>query len=1450
MHNLFNAVENLKHRVKSLNYSGYFTQTVYDVLKNEKVLNLQLALRIHGYAHNLTFHYYGNIQNEEKANRLKDALEEECEDYQRLAVKIKIDGSLPLEKLLKNNENLKPKIEKAGTIYYVDIPLWTIKRKETANEFYFKDDPSRKLPCLVLRGIIRLYSGHEKKYLQKCFDEKLWSGKSIFEEVQELFPTQEEPDCFQSSMSSGCKDFKYCSYRSSCFLNHTPEPIALNKTNHLNINPANPDEVIYQLQEKVRALLGASYKVAVLLLDPDIRYKGKKTGLKKLLKYRAVNYLEMKSGINNYLSSVKRNINQLNDERAISLINKANMFDDSFNDYYLKKYGQKQTVALAEQVTKLLYNPLSESQKNVAHNILRNIVQTTTDGITRIVWEQWVGYSNIIKLNDQYFINKLQPGSYYMDTIRSFAEGLFFSGDAVIITPLGYYGQKMGIIFTYYANEQSDKKEKDRLLEIEGIFSQLALELAPDLFYSLEYEMYNKALNALEDKTINDVPDILLSVFPQFLNIEAGAFWTKDQIKQIKNQENKKQNKIRPSFCRKFVQSSWSERILTFNTCEKCNEFCQFKQIYINEYYKNFEDPEFDPKPIVLSVDKDNYCETHKIKCRLLVPVKHEVSDKGETDIEKQVLTSMDGVFDLCFDLSEHVIRRFAVDLFREINFVYILVTNAAKQKYHIMRHATTAAVSAIIGRNHSHHIGSHVMPRATVGAIQERLELLYPTLKNNQNFISDNIKILKTKLDEYIQKKADFTAEISTQPLTTTKALRFIDHIIIGFLSNTLLMDNIGKNEGVCYDKSGDRRNKLQFRIIIKGDVAKINFSCGRKTSKCGSCELQSYGLENIPYASKCQQGHDFSKNDDIESDVEVALPGPLGEYAFYCFLENYIRNVIKHNRKTSIKDEKYTINIELEDEDDNYYRIRIYDDHTINSKEDFFLPDPLDPEKQIPCDLVTYLNYIKKKDIINADGTTRPEAWGVAEMLIMATLLKGSDNFMSMSDNMRVEVKDGYLSYSFQLMKVKKIAIIDGKETKTIPDDKKAGIWNFSSFRDYENTIRNSSPAAFEFMLILNAKFDDEMINNIKEIKSMMPCRIMLNESLYRSKEFDYLKHGTYELNKSDITLLKTDTYNSVWRVWLKKFLAKKSIGESCLVVSFDQQKTDSVSKSWFAQTGKTDDLYNLITVDKGKEYLKNNEDKISKSKNLIIYDRHGAAYLDMRKYKKTIFYEMYDKNSYDFVSIFRRYYPQTAHEMVEAALLKILILDERLTEAAYKSIVKGESEIAPYIDDSEFFTNSTWASRLNIARHSGVYLGTHIINNNCIEALHKTSEGCYPQIHASFSSGEKRKLKRVSIKLVLGPETNKSIPITDIDALIIHQGVLENFFDQYKTKDDYEIFLSSLTTDIPYIFVDSGRGIPPKLPDHVKFIPFSLLEEFLMKIRVSKYSLSKLMMNLYRR
>lgn len=379
------------------------------------------------------------------------------------------------------------------------------------------------------------------------------------------------------------------------------------------------------------------------------------------------------------------------------------------------------------------------------------------------------------------------------------------------------------------------------------------------------------------------------------------------------------------------------------------------------------------------------------------------------------------------------------------------------------LRHATRAASAAILSRNMSHHIGSHVMPRATVKDVKARLNTLYERGEKSADWLDESPRIsrsverLKTTLDDFIQKKADFLAEVTTDPNSSSDSKRLGRDILAPLMRNALLTDNIARNEGFGYPprplpreaarndwwKNADANAKLGWeRMLSANEKAKIasiradnTIADGKKDTMAPLADLQMrmrstlklslcvredgqcrrilgpdlppydplYGLEGTKHEPE-QFGVDANR---ARLDPMIAVPGMVGQYAIYGILENIIRNAAKHGKKED-KSGGLHIHMHIEEDGEDYYRLSIWDDRADPANVTITAPIPNQPEvKPKKRRLAEHLQCWAEADLIDPSGAVRRDAWGVAEIVICANLLAGRRQFDYQRDI--VEIVEG---------------------------------------------------------------------------------------------------------------------------------------------------------------------------------------------------------------------------------------------------------------------------------------------------------------------------------------------------------------------------------------------------------------------------------------------------------
>lgn len=824
-------------------------------------------------------------------------------------------------------------------------------------------------------------------------------------------------------------------------------------------------------------------------------------------------------------------------------------------------------------------------------------------------------------------------------------------------------------------------------------------------------------------------------------------------------------------------------------------------------------------------------------------------------------------------------------------------------------QNALRSAVGSIMARNMSHNIGSHVSPRATIEKIEQRLSDLKFSLTAEAKL--KILRLLKGELDDYNQKKSDFLSEITTEPLTTTAPALFYREVVLPFTQNSLLMDNLAANEGVNY--RDQNTNRLRLRLKVNDHELKAVYQ-----TKTGESSTPKYTYpDRLPYT--LYESNSSASDDKLlyvtnivngDEDVLVELPGPLGKFAFYAFLENLIRNTAKHNKKhfDSSSDNALEIMISIKDHDkfpDEFYQVEIFDNVT-NPGEKMLQDGGSSGGGTSPSRLQVISNHIKSS-IIEDSGKLRREAWGLAEMKICAMLLSGSTSFANMETCLDVHEKeiDGHsrLVYEFRMMKPKQLCAVlpktylDKIGSEQRANLKKAGMYFFESFEELTKSIAaHQSPASYRFFLLRCEPGTSIKCANIKDSIHQLPFRLIISTP----GQGDHLPVELRELAKRKAAVIATEPapldqgpnelLHWLWQTWLtQRWLtsvettADEAIEKAVVDIYLEQDVSESPTKEWLKHAGAFNrgqgvegQLGVRIWTKNSIECVTGNGDFAGRS---LLYDRHGGAAEKVwrkrneQKAPLDFFngdaYIFLDKLSADFSKIFCPAFPTDAgangkktdmplnswtlpYELIEAGLLRVLVIDERLAEKCYT-----------LVDDTDARNRRTTLTGndrdLPLAWHvafgAKVYVGTHIDLEGESYPLHKQS---YEQARERHNANSETPLPCLHVDISNSDDDVKYrwsasgyAPFSEnlkLDVVIIHQGILDWLARDHRINQSG--FLARLRRSIPFVVVDSGRGIPPNLEKTEKFIPFSVLQDYISSSRTSKHSLTQLIMSLTRR
>jgi hypothetical protein len=245
---------------------------------------------------------------------------------------------------------------------------------------------------------------------------------------------------------------------------------------------------------------------------------------------------------------------------------------------------------------------------------------------------------------------------------------------------------------------------------------------------------------------------------------------------------------------------------------------------------------------------------------------------------------------------------------------------NIQKDIKEIQLHALRSAVAAIMARNMSHNIGSHVL--AKMGYVN------LPELNLPQSQI----------FYKYAQQRMDFVAVTSTEFPEWSYPTWFLKELMRWFYQQETLLEYIARQERIkssykWAENENHEKNKNTLLIRIRYNDKWI-----------------------IP------KNPPDSRSEGLETDFSLAIPGGIiGYHAFYVILEDIIRNSAKHewaslseDQKKEKKQLKITIDIGNQDESHDV-TFKIYDNisETKNNSD----PLPADYEKLDPEAMENFL-------------------------------------------------------------------------------------------------------------------------------------------------------------------------------------------------------------------------------------------------------------------------------------------------------------------------------------------------------------------------------------------------------------------------------------------------------------------------------------------------------------
>jgi hypothetical protein len=257
---------------------------------------------------------------------------------------------------------------------------------------------------------------------------------------------------------------------------------------------------------------------------------------------------------------------------------------------------------------------------------------------------------------------------------------------------------------------------------------------------------------------------------------------------------------------------------------------------------------------------------------------------------------------------------------------------------------ALRAAVAAIMARNMSHNIGSHVLNQFDSG----RYRGTDVGTSANRQFTS------------YLAQRMDFIAGVTSNWVGTPETVWFLADVLERFILNRHLIDTIIKS----HDFDG-----TNISFVVKRRWEVLARPPGSKHAEAP----QWYELDEK-----------LSRRAGLESrpeDFQVAVPrGSVGCHAFFTILENILRNAAKYGARENASPLRLFIDCDL-DADKGAYLLSVYDNLSPACRED---------SAGKKRDVVKEMNQHISRPVVEPKSL-KPEstAMGVAEMKESAKFL-----------------------------------------------------------------------------------------------------------------------------------------------------------------------------------------------------------------------------------------------------------------------------------------------------------------------------------------------------------------------------------------------------------------------------------------------------------------------------
>jgi hypothetical protein len=627
-----------------------------------------------------------------------------------------------------------------------------------------------------------------------------------------------------------------------------------------------------------------------------------------------------------------------------------------------------------------------------------------------------------------------------------------------------------------------------------------------------------------------------------------------------------------------------------------------------------------------------------------------------------------------------------------------------------------------------------------------------------------------------------------------------------------------------------------LRERLEFVATVA-IYSPAWMTTSRFGELvrELSDNGsfLGNLARSEGVAKVHFPSDQDWSE---EVAVPGgPLGRQALYTILENIIRDGAKYGRASTSDASELEVSIELSQLESRDFDRSAYEDLSAETEEEIkenlvriTICDNKSTYEKSKDEILKVFEALRSEGICDERGKLLSGGRGVKERFICAAFLRGESLTELLAGDRKPEVpiikiekihhQEDRLGWTFYMLKPKEVLLVSDRFRQgEVPKDlrERTNVWDWMKFRG-----RVNSPYSRHTFVILDLSSPRDVswllspasgVNNI--------CRLPYRLVLGGDKK---LIHETIEqLNRPmcqiEDGLMQPDRLSTaeLYPHWLS-FVLMRPWKEDHSEVLNNPGIVVSSGKWSSAESGTRASVGNYVLLrhkppqniayeankyivfddhaDGKNEFFPNNE----RGNHVLTYEPHEADH-SVRNWAAASTVR----------DIIARHEDHVLYRFIEAASLRVLIVDERLD---------------PSLD------------ALRIHFSGSQKGGVEIPLRSLLQAKAITVRG---QEYAGQSD-----------RVVAEGEMIEWVKESPFDFALIHQGILDKLFREQKKHNNKSRYIQSVCEQMRIsgklydVIIHSGRTLPD-LPPSLKFLSLTSIEkwlnEYLAKVELTDELLS---------